>query len=140
ALAMKYCHASGIIHRDLKPANVLLTGRGSLADADEGRPGDNEKGGPLSSGLAMSPSGLVPMPKITEFGLAKHLHAECGPHAHGGHPGHAQLYGPRTGRGPGEGSRPGRGHLRPTRPPVPVADGSSAVSGRDGDRHPRPAP
>jgi serine/threonine protein kinase len=44
--AMHYAHEKGIIHRDLKPANILLT------------------------------TGTNPIPKITDFGLAKQLDEE----------------------------------------------------------------
>ncbi|HEX5271018.1 MAG TPA: protein kinase, partial [Gemmataceae bacterium] len=48
ARATDYAHRQGVIHRDLNPANVLLQAQGSQ-----------------SLGLAL--------PKITDFGLAKHL-------------------------------------------------------------------
>jgi len=53
ARAMHYAHQQGIVHRDLKPANVLLQAEADGSDAD----------------------GLV-APKISDFGLAKHLEAE----------------------------------------------------------------
>jgi WD40 repeat protein len=51
ARAMHYAHQKGVVHRDLKPANVLLATS------------------PVDGGL---------MPKITDFGLAKHLDEEAG--------------------------------------------------------------
>ena len=45
-------------------------------------------------------------PKVTDFGLAKLLDVESGLTADRGGPGHAQLHGPRAGRGQGRGSRP----------------------------------
>jgi WD40 repeat protein/serine/threonine protein kinase len=53
ARAVAYAHERGIVHRDLKPANVLL--------ASPGRE-----------------SGESPIPKITDFGLAKRLDDEEG--------------------------------------------------------------
>ena len=59
ARAVHYAHLQGIVHRDLKPANILL---------QVPVRGDIETGGslPVSAGPAFSP-------KITDFGLAKHL-------------------------------------------------------------------
>lgn len=55
ARAIDYSHQNGILHRDLKPANILLQSIGdSYANAD----------------LAA----VAPIPKITDFGLAKRLH------------------------------------------------------------------
>jgi serine/threonine protein kinase len=55
ARAIHYAHGRGIIHRDLKPANVLLA-----------------SGGCEPSGAGESPLGEW-IPKITDFGLAKHV-------------------------------------------------------------------
>jgi WD40 repeat protein/serine/threonine protein kinase len=52
--AVQHAHARGIVHRDLKPANILL-----------------EASGPAPGGLGV--------PKITDFGLAKHMDEEFGP-------------------------------------------------------------
>lgn len=49
AEAIDYAHRNGIVHRDLKPANILLSG---------------DAGSPLDAVI----------PKITDFGIAKHLH------------------------------------------------------------------
>jgi WD40 repeat protein len=54
--AIQHAHEQGIVHRDLKPANVLLTGDFGPASAPRPLPS-------LSSLL----------PKVTDFGLAKHL-------------------------------------------------------------------
>ncbi len=51
AQAMDYAHKNGIVHRDLKPANILLSGDATV---------------PLDDCVA----------KITDFGIAKHLHQD----------------------------------------------------------------
>lgn len=56
ARAVQHAHEAGIIHRDLKPANILT------AKIDSKR-----------SGLTDPSSKLPFVPKITDFGLAKHL-------------------------------------------------------------------
>ncbi len=53
ALAVGHAHARGIIHRDLKPANILLAPPA-------------EPGGP-------------PVPKVTDFGIAKRMEEAGGP-------------------------------------------------------------
>ncbi len=64
ARAVHAAHRLGIIHRDLKPANILL-------QRDEGRGTRGEDQAP--SALVPRPSSSVPIPKITDFGLAKQL-------------------------------------------------------------------
>lgn len=59
ALAVQYAHERGIVHRDLKPGNILLA-RGDASAAT----GTGERG---SSRL------LRDEPRITDFGLAKHV-------------------------------------------------------------------
>lgn len=61
ARAMHYAHGLGIIHRDLKPANVILATT---------RSGPNNS---LTLDQDTPQSVLGPTPKITDFGLAKHL-------------------------------------------------------------------
>jgi serine/threonine-protein kinase len=58
--AVHAAHEQGIVHRDLKPANVLLTSGGRQPPV-EGAPGGSHP--PLAETV----------PKITDFGLAKHL-------------------------------------------------------------------
>jgi tetratricopeptide (TPR) repeat protein len=59
ARAVHHAHDAGIIHRDLKPANILLQGVG------EGE-GASQPVGPKSDPP-------TPVPKVTDFGLAKPL-------------------------------------------------------------------
>src|SRR5262249_13606513 len=71
ARGMQCAHERGVIHRDLKPANILLASGGH----------EPRDGPPEVSRGAQSPSlagfeGSVP--KITDFGLAKHLEKDHG--------------------------------------------------------------
>lgn len=59
ARAIQHAHDHGIIHRDLKPGNVLL--------ANVNRPR------PRPSRDDTMPAGGLPVPKVSDFGLAKHL-------------------------------------------------------------------
>ena len=61
ARAMHYAHSRGIVHRDLKPANILLASGGRKPPDSAAEPGGSHP--PLSQCT----------PKITDFGLAKHL-------------------------------------------------------------------
>jgi WD40 repeat protein/serine/threonine protein kinase/tetratricopeptide (TPR) repeat protein len=62
ALAIHSAHQKGIIHRDLKPGNILL------ATAIEEASGTDSFHSEMQSALR-----LYGIPKITDFGLAKHL-------------------------------------------------------------------
>ena len=71
-------------------------------------------------------------PKVTDFGLAKSLDERQRPDRDRVDPGHAQLHGPRAGRGHGQAGRPGRRRLRPGGDPLRAADRPAAVPGGDG--------
>src|SRR5437879_5941778 len=63
ARTVQVAHQSGIVHRDLKPANILLQ-KEEGGRQEERRPNSSDAAPPLSAF----------QPKITDFGLAKHLH------------------------------------------------------------------
>ena len=107
ARAMAYAHGRGLIHRDLKPSNVLLAADGT--------------------------------PKITDFGLAKRLASPGrqpgeGLTATGAVLGHAQLHGPRAGRGQ-EGRHDPVRRVRPGRPALRNGHRPPAVPGPDAAGH-----
>jgi serine/threonine protein kinase/tetratricopeptide (TPR) repeat protein len=81
ALAMQVAHDSGIVHRDLKPANVLLQDL-TAETAEDAEASQRSRGGPPSNPSgpsAVSASSAVNwIPKITDFGLAKHQGEACG--------------------------------------------------------------
>src|SRR5262249_33553481 len=57
--AVEYAHRQGVVHRDLKPSNILLAS--GVWESPDGRSRDSRH--PLADCL----------PKISDFGLAKHL-------------------------------------------------------------------
>jgi WD40 repeat protein/Tfp pilus assembly protein PilF len=65
ARAVHYAHTQGIVHRDLKPANVLL----QIADGK--LPIDDLQSKPKSAIFNLQSA----IPKIADFGIAKHLRA-----------------------------------------------------------------
>jgi serine/threonine protein kinase len=69
ARAIHVAHLSGIVHRDLKPANILITHPVST----------NAHVRHMERELGLQPPDLyLGTPKITDFGLAKRLHADGG--------------------------------------------------------------
>ena len=62
ALAMHSAHQKGIIHRDLKPGNILLA-----------TPSQHDSGVDTLHSEMQAAFRLYGIPKITDFGLAKHL-------------------------------------------------------------------
>jgi serine/threonine protein kinase/Tfp pilus assembly protein PilF len=70
ARAMHFAHEKGIVHRDLKPANVLLALPASFSRGSENRAEVPRFSEPRLNEEAV--------PKITDFGLAKHLDGDPG--------------------------------------------------------------
>jgi WD40 repeat protein/serine/threonine protein kinase len=66
ARAVHAAHQAGIVHRDVKPGNVLLSAACGLAGSELSRT-------PLLGEVPAKPQAADLVPKITDFGLAKHL-------------------------------------------------------------------
>jgi hypothetical protein len=64
ARAVQHAHDAGIVHRDLKPANILLPGVR-----------DQESGVSAAHDHVVTPDSWLLTPKLSDFGLAKHLDA-----------------------------------------------------------------
>ncbi|HKB05175.1 MAG TPA: serine/threonine-protein kinase, partial [Gemmataceae bacterium] len=63
--AVQHAHDAGIVHRDLKPANILLPG---VRGQGSGVSGAHDQ--------VLTPDSWLLTPKLSDFGLAKHLGAD----------------------------------------------------------------
>lgn len=78
AFGVQAAHDAGIVHRDLKPANILLSAgsgqrAGSVSDGPKQSAGSEEKKPKSSVRSASRYPRSTPMPKVSDFGLAKRL-------------------------------------------------------------------
>jgi len=80
ARGMHHAHQHGIVHRDLKPGNILLAGiRNQESGVRNQESGIRGQGSRIKDGaLTPDSSLLTPVPKITDFGLAKKLDSDLG--------------------------------------------------------------
>ena len=75
ARAVDHAHRAGVVHRDLKPANILL---GSAEPGTRNPESGNGKPDGLSSDSGFRVPGSGFTPKVTDFGLAKHVGGDPG--------------------------------------------------------------
>src|SRR5262249_34237802 len=75
ARAVHAAHLAGVVHRDLKPANILLGGVGPRLSRGERTP---RPGSTARPGAQPDPRFPTPVPKVSDFGLAKFLGDESG--------------------------------------------------------------
>jgi WD40 repeat protein/tetratricopeptide (TPR) repeat protein len=113
ARAMHYAHQQGIVHRDLKPANVLLAAnrraaaprQTSITEVENPERPVSDLGDTTVSDSGFRISDFSP--KVTDFGLAKHLDDGSGPTRTGAVMGTPSYMAPEQAGGHSKGVGPG---------------------------------